>query len=171
MIRLNPKADKIKRLNHKLREAMGTKCAPLVAELFLYCYKSQFMAKLHNDPSRTDLIDKYNNTHRYLDVIFSVNNSDFYKYTTEIYPTESTLNKANNSLKFPFPDLDVYISQGKISTIIYDNGGDFSYPIINIPFPLVPSYGIYISQFVPYARVCSDVSDFNGHRVYITDKF
>ena len=43
------------------------------------------MAKLHKDLSKTYLIDKFNNTYRYLDDIFSVNNSDFYKYTSAIY--------------------------------------------------------------------------------------
>ena len=28
---------------------MGTNCAPLIADLFLYCYESQFMAKLNKD--------------------------------------------------------------------------------------------------------------------------
>ena len=120
--------------------------APLIADLFLYCYESQFMAKLHKDP-KTDLIDKFNNTYRYLDNIFSVNNSDFYKHTSEIYPKELTLNKANNnSLKCPFLDLDVSISQGKISTKIYDKRGDYSFPIVNFPFldgdvHLAHSYG------------------------------
>ena len=63
--------------------SMGTNCAPLTADLFLYCL--QIMAKLHKDPSKSDLIDKFNNTYWYLDGIFSVNNSDFYKYTIEIF--------------------------------------------------------------------------------------
>ena len=56
---------------------MGTNCAPLIADLFLYCYESQFMAKLHKDSTKSDLIDKFNNTYRYLDDIFALNNSDF----------------------------------------------------------------------------------------------
>ena len=28
---------------------MGTNCAPLIADLFLYCYESQFMAKILKD--------------------------------------------------------------------------------------------------------------------------
>ena len=64
---------------------METNCAPLIAGWFLYCYEKflyyyeyQFMVKLHKDLSKTDLIDKFNNTYRYLGDIFSVNNSDFY---------------------------------------------------------------------------------------------
>ena len=37
---------------------MGTNFDPLIADLFLYCYQSMFMAKLHMDPSRTDFIEK-----------------------------------------------------------------------------------------------------------------
>ena len=49
---------------------------------------------LHKDPSQSDLIDNFNNN--YLDNIFSVYYSDFYKYTTEIdniidYVTSDTI--------------------------------------------------------------------------------
>ena len=74
---------------------MGTNCAPLIADLFLFCYEWQFMVKLHKDPSKSHLIDKFNNTYRYLDDIFSVNNDEFSKYIADIYPKELTLNKAN----------------------------------------------------------------------------
>ena len=36
---------------------MGTNCAPLIAYLFLNCYESEFMAKLHKDPSK-ELFDR-----------------------------------------------------------------------------------------------------------------
>lgn len=63
---------------------MGTNCAPLIADLFLYYYESQFMVKLSKDPAKHHLIDEFNNTYRYLDDIFALNNPDFYKYTAEI---------------------------------------------------------------------------------------
>ena len=82
--------------------AIGINCAPFITDLFLYCYESQFIAKLRNDSSKSDLTDKYNNTYQKLDYIFTA----FYKITNEIYPTELTLNKGNNnSLKCPFLDL------------------------------------------------------------------
>ena len=31
---------------------MGTNCAPLIADLFLYCYESQFIAKIYKDPNK-----------------------------------------------------------------------------------------------------------------------
>ena len=145
---------------------MGTNCAPLIADLFLYCYELQFMTKISKDPSKQHLINKFNNTFRYLDDILALNNDDFSMYINEIYPVELTLNKANdNNDHCPFLDLDIYIINGKLNTKIYDKRYDFSFPIVNYPFldgdvPLSPSYGVYISQLVRLARVCNNVLDF-----------
>lgn len=62
-----------------------------------------------------------------------------------------------------------------LQTKIYDKRDDFSFPIVNFPFlegdvPLAPSYGVYISQLVRYARICSGVSDFNDKNRFITEK-
>ena len=40
--------------------------------------------------------------------------------------------------------------------------------IVHVPFwdgdvPCRPSYGVYISRFIRFARVCSHVDDFNVH--------
>ena len=53
---------------------MGTNCAPLVADLFLFCYERDFMLSL-SDNNQTDII---NSTSRYLDdllklIIFILN--------------------------------------------------------------------------------------------------
>ena len=53
------------------------------------------MAKLIKYPSKPDLTENLNNTYCYLDGIFAVNNPDFSKYVTSIYPTELIFNKAN----------------------------------------------------------------------------
>ena len=52
---------------------MGTNCAPLIADLFLYCYESDFMSNLQKC-KRFDLINKFNDTSRYLDDIFTIEN-------------------------------------------------------------------------------------------------
>ena len=33
--------------------------------------------------------------------------------------------------------------------------------------PLVPSYGVYIYQFVRFAHICNNVSDFNNRKLVI----
>ena len=47
---------------------MGTDCDPLVADLFLFCYKRDFMMSLSGD-NQADIIDAFNTTSRYLDAI------------------------------------------------------------------------------------------------------
>ena len=45
---------------------MGTNCAPLVADLFLFCYERDFMTFLSND-NQADINEAFNSTSRYLD--------------------------------------------------------------------------------------------------------
>ena len=77
------------------------------------------------------------------------------------------LNKANTSdTEAPFLDLHMSISNGFVSSKIYDKSDDFDFDIVNFPFldgdvPHRPSYGVYISQLIRFARVCSYVYDFN----------
>ena len=52
---------------------MGTNCAPLVADLFQFCYERDFMISLSYD-KQADIIDALNTTSRYLDNILNINN-------------------------------------------------------------------------------------------------
>ena len=86
---------------------MGTNCAPLIADLFLYCYERDFMSDLQKS-KRHDLIDMFNDASRYLDDIFTIDNPEFEKYIPDIYPAELQLNKANTSDKeTSFLDLNI----------------------------------------------------------------
>ena len=55
---------------------MGTYCAPLVADLFWFCYERDFMMSFSDD-KQADIIDAYRTTSRYLDDILNVNNVYF----------------------------------------------------------------------------------------------
>ena len=86
---------------------MGTNWAPLIPELFLFCYQRDFMLNLHKS-KRYDLIDIFNDTSRYLDDIFTIDNPEFEKHIPDIYPRELQLNKANTSDKeTSFLDLNI----------------------------------------------------------------
>ena len=50
---------------------MGTNCAPLVADLFLFCYERDFMFSL-SDNNQTDIIEAFNSTSRYLDDLLNI---------------------------------------------------------------------------------------------------
>ena len=144
----------------------GTNCAPLVADLFLFCYERDFMKDLSND-NQADIIKAFNSTSRYLDDLLNIDNPYFEGMVNQIYPFELQLNKANTSdTEAPFLDLYLSISNGFISSKIYDKCDDFDFDKVNFPFldgdvPRRPSYGVYLSQLIKIARVCSHDDDFN----------
>ena len=63
---------------------MGTNCAPLVADLFLFCYERDFIMFLSDD-KQADVIDAFNTTSRYLDDILNINNVYFDNMVSQIY--------------------------------------------------------------------------------------
>ena len=48
---------------------MVTNCVPLVEDLFLFCYESDFMISLSGD-TQADITDSFNSTPKYLDDLF-----------------------------------------------------------------------------------------------------
>ena len=154
---------------------MGTYCAPLVAELFLFYYERDFMLSL-SDNNQTDIIEAFYSTSRYLYDLLNINNTYFEQMVGQIYPTEHQLNKANYSYtEAPFLDLNLSITNGIVSSKIYDKRDDFNFEMVNFPFldgdvPRSPSYVVYISQLIRFARVCSNVDDFNNRNLFLTAK-
>ena len=78
------------------------------------------MSNLHKS-KRYDLIDMFNDTSRYLDDIFTLDNPEFEKHIPDIYSTELQLNKANTSDKeTSFLDLDIKVIGSDVHTSVYD---------------------------------------------------
>ena len=75
---------------------MGTNCAPLVADLFLFCYERDFMTSL-SDVKQAEIIEAFKSTSRYLDDLLNIDNPYFEGMVNRIYPPELQLNKANTS--------------------------------------------------------------------------
>ena len=128
-----------------------------------------------SDDNQAD-IDAFNTTSRYLDDILNINNVYFDNMVSQIYLSELKLNKANTSEnEATFLDLHLSISNNIVSTKIYDKRDDFDFDIVNFPFldgdvPRSTSYGVYISQLIPFARASSYVIDFNTRNKLLTQK-
>ena len=75
---------------------MGTDCAPLVADLFLFCFDRDFMKNLSSD-NQADVFKAFSLTSRYLDDLLNIDNPYFEEMVNQIYPPELQLNKANTS--------------------------------------------------------------------------
>ena len=131
---------------------MGTNCAPLVADLFLFCYERDFMLSL-SDNNQSDIIEAFNSSSRYLDDLLNIDNPYFEQMVGQIYPTELQLNKANSSdTEAPFLDLNLSITNGIVSSKIYDKRNDFNFEIVIFVFldgdvPLSFLWCIYFSAY------------------------
>ena len=89
-------------------------------------------SSLSND-NQADIIEAFNSTSRYLDDRLTIGNTYFEVMVDQIYPPELQLNKAN-TLEAPFLDLHLSISNGFVSSKIYDKRDDFDFDIVNFPF-------------------------------------
>ena len=121
----------------------------LVGDLFLFCYERDFMTSL-SDVKQAEIIEAFKSTSRYLDDLLNIDNPYFKGMVNRIYPPElqfKQLNKTNTSYtEAPFLDLHLSISNGFVSSKIYDKRDDFDFNIVNFPFldgtfPVLPLTG------------------------------
>ena len=73
----------------------------------------------------------------------------------------------------PFSDSVLSITNGIVSYKLYDKRDEFNFKKVNFPFldgdvPRSPSFGIYISQHIRFASVCSKISGFNNRNQFLT---
>ena len=158
---------------------MGTYCDPLVADLFFFCYERDFMTSL-SDVKQAEIIEAFKSTSRYPNDLLNIDNPYCESMANRIYPHELQLNRANTSdTEAPFLDLHLSISNGFVSSKIYDKRDDFDFDIVKFPFlngdiPRSTSYGVYtllfISELIRFARVSSHVADFNARNKSLTAK-
>ena len=99
---------------------MDTNCAPLVADLFLFCYERDFMLSFSED-NQSDVIEAFNSTSWYLDDLLNIDNDFFDSMVNRVNPLELQLNKVNVSdTDAPFLDLHLFILDGFVKTKIHD---------------------------------------------------
>ena len=114
---------------------MGTNCAPLLADLFLYTYEAEFIQNLIARKQK-NIAQSFNFTYRYIDDVLSLSNSDFDKYIHTIYPPELEIKNTTDSNKSSsYLDLLLSIDANKkLHTKLYDKRDDFDFHIVNFPF-------------------------------------
>ena len=73
---------------------MGTNCAPLLADLFLYSYENE--SKLIKE-GKIKLARKFNLSYSYIDDLISFNNKRCKDFISDIYPKELTVSETTES--------------------------------------------------------------------------
>ena len=157
---------------------MDTNCAPLLADLFLYSYEAEFIQSLLS-AGRKRLASQFNFTYRYIDDILSINNPEFENYFGQMYPPPPELEIKDTTKSITFASfLDLLLSigrDGQLRTTLYDKRDDFNFHMTNFPFlssniPSSPTYVVFISQLIRYARACSSYKCFILRAVRLSNK-
>ena len=145
---------------------MGTNCAPLLADIFLYSYEADFIQSLLST-GKKHLASRFNLTYRYIDDVLSINNPELENYLGQMYPAELEIKDTTESTtSASYLDLLLSIGRdGQLHTSIYDKRDDFNFHITNFPFlssniPSSPAYGVFVSQLIRYSRACSSYECF-----------
>ena len=141
---------------HTFGIPMGTNCAPLLADIFLYSFEAEFIQSLLSKGKKR-LASRFNLTNRYIDDV----------HMSQMYPAELVIKDTTGSItSASYLELLLSIGRdGEPHTFIYGKRDDFNFHIINLSFlssniPSAPVYGIFISQLVRYARACSSYECF-----------
>ena len=145
---------------------MGTNCAPLLADLFLYSYEAEIIQSLLS-AGRKRLASQFNFTYRYIDDVLSINNPAFENYLGQMNPLELEIKDTTES-NTSASSFDLLLSigwDGQLRTSLYDKRDDFNFHITNFPFlssniPILASLWCFISQLIRYARACSSYECF-----------
>jgi hypothetical protein len=155
---------------------MGTNCAALLADLFLYTYKADFIQGLLKKNEKK-LVRSFNFTIRYIDDVLSLNKSRFGDFVDRIYPIELEIKDTTDTdTSASYVDLHLEIdSAGRLRTELYDKRDDSNFLIVNFPFicnnnPAAPAYGVYISQLIRYSRACGSYQVFLDIGLLLTRK-
>ena len=109
---------------------MGTNCAPLVADLFLYSYEAEFVQSLLQGGEKR-LAQQFDFTYRYIDDVLSLKNTKFAEYLEFIYPRELEIKEpTETAASSSYLDCYLYIDNWKLTTRLYDTRDDFNFPIL-----------------------------------------
>ena len=89
---------------------MGTDCAPMLANLFLFYYEYNFMKGLIK--TNINLAKRFNTTVRYIDDLLTLNNARFEEEIPNIYPPE-LIRTTECTTELSYLDLYIQIVNGK----------------------------------------------------------
>jgi hypothetical protein len=101
---------------------MGTSCAPLLADLFLYSYEAYFIQRLLKKNEKK-LARSFNFTFHCIDDVLSLNNSRFGDFVDRIYPIELEIKDTTDTDRSAsYLDLHLEIdSEGRLRTKLRQN--------------------------------------------------
>ena len=122
-------------LQQTVRIPMGTNCASLLADVFLYSYEVDLIKGLLKKNERK-LARSFNVTYYiWIYDILSLNNSRFDDFVDRIYPIGLAIKDTTDTdWSAAYLDLHEIECEGRLRTKHYDKRDDFNFTIENFPF-------------------------------------
>ena len=145
-----------------------------IANLLLFSYESEYVENI----SKQNLVlaRKFNLCARYIDDLFVGNFPNFKEHLYRIYPRALEIKpESNNTKDIAYLDLRIKYEEGALDISIFDKRENFSFAIVNFPYmdsciPKKSALGVYYSQLLRYARICSKFTSFNLKGRALIDK-
>jgi hypothetical protein len=156
---------------------IGVDCAPAIANLTLFRYEYEYMAKLLRSNYRRAL--RFNGTFRLMDDISSVNSDGVFQEDIPlIYPVSLELKKENDGdASANILDLTVELNERlrTFSYKLYDKRDKFKFDIVNYPdlggnIAKVCGLGVVKSELKRYSKLSSKFSDYYNRKKLLFEK-
>ena len=150
---------------------MGTNCAPVLANLFLYSYESRYVSRIEREQG-LDAARNFHMTFRLIDDVLSVDNPLIESAVSVpfeeggMYPTSLDLNKTSKSPDaVEFIGVNVEARSKRFRLSVYDKRKSFPfhvrrYPLMSSLIPRSIPYGVFVGLLHRGYRICSGVKDF-----------
>ena len=143
---------------------MGTNCDLLLDDLLLYSYEDKFLDNMIRSGHRRFARSFNQLCCRYNDDLIVFNNEKFWITSKRYIHPSWLLRKLTNQITWQ-TTLISHSSWTMEVSFHPDKRDDFDFQIVNFSFLFSnihsgPSYGVYISQLIRYARCCSHYDDF-----------
>jgi hypothetical protein len=145
---------------------MGTNCAPMLANLYLYFYESRFVDKVAL--SDVTLARKMRMSFRLIDDLLTIDCPNGDDFLTKVYPKSLRLSRTNLSNREAcFLGMRIRQPEGetKLHVDVYDKRNEFPFQVRNYPHtksvvPRSQCYGVFTGQLHRFVRICSCELDF-----------
>jgi hypothetical protein len=141
---------------------MGTNCAPLLANLYLYAYESAYIDTLDEATAR-----HFQFTFRLIDDVLSVNNPHFHDALLNgLYPAALSLNDTSVSpTRVHFVGMSIHCTNNRLLVDIFDKRSEFPFNVIRYPhldsaIPVHLPYGTFTGGLVRLYTMINDSDTF-----------
>ena len=116
---------------------MGINCAPLLVDLLLNLYETEFIqGLLKKNKKKPSGFFNFMCHYIHVDDVLSLNSSKFGNFVDRIYSIELEI-KDTTATDWSASYLDILLeidSEGQLRTKLYHKRDDFNFPIVNFPF-------------------------------------